>query len=131
MEKYQYRAIHVAVAVVWGKPSKCELCNGKNESKRYEWSNKNHKYSLLKKDWWQLCAKCHRRWDSKKFGKIAWNKGKKGLQKWHNISGIGKKIPWNKDKKENRPEVIEKLKKSHIGKIPWNKGLRYKQNKNR
>lgn len=30
---------------------------------------------------------------------------------------------WNKNKKEIRPEVIEKLRKSHLGQKPWNKGL--------
>lgn len=31
--------------------------------------------------------------------------------------------PWNKGKKETRPEVIERLRKSHKGQEAWNKGL--------
>lgn len=31
-------------------------------------------------------------------------------------------IPWNKGKKEIRPEVIEKLRESHLGQTSWNKG---------
>ncbi len=128
MKKYQYRAIHVAVATVWGKPTKCELCDTK-EAKRYEWSNKNHKYNLIKKEWQQLCSKCHGGWDAKRFGKRAWNKGIKGLKRWHDISGL--KGGWNKGKKETRPKVIEKLSKAHLGKRPWNKDIKYKQKKNR
>lgn len=75
MKKYQYHAIHIAISAVYGKPSKCELCKGKNNSKRFEWSNKDHKYTLNIEDWWQLCATCHRRYDNAKFGKVAWNKG--------------------------------------------------------
>jgi len=33
-------------------------------------------------------------------------------------------IPWNKGKKETRIEVIEKLRKAHLGKVAWNKGLK-------
>ena len=47
-----------------------------------------------------------------------------GRQKWHNNTGL-LKDPWNKGEKETRPEVIDKLKKAHIGKIPWNKGITY------
>lgn len=129
MKKYQYRAIHIAINAVWGKPIKCELCNGKKKSKRFEWSNKNHNYTFNKKEWRQLCAKCHRAYDRKKFGYNVWNKGLEGKQPWHNISGLNK-IPWNKGKKEKRKEVIEKLRKSHIGKIPWNKNRTYKHKRN-
>lgn len=31
------------------------------------------------------------------------------------------KTAWNKGKKETRPEVLEKLRKSHLGQIAWNK----------
>lgn len=104
MKKYQYRAIHTAISAVWGKPNKCELCNGKNKSKRFEWSNKDHKYTLNREDWWQLCASCHRKYDTEKFGKVAWNKGIKGLQDWHNVSGLNNGIPWNKGKKMTKEQ---------------------------
>jgi len=75
MKHYKYRAIHTAIAAVYGKPNACEICKGENKSKRFEWSNKDHKYTLLRKDWQMLCATCHRQWDRKKFGWVAWNKG--------------------------------------------------------
>ena len=121
MKKYQYRAIHVAVATVWGKPTKCELCDTK-KAKRYEWSNKNHKYNLIKKEWQQLCSKCHGAWDAKKFGKRAWNKGVKGLKRWHNCKGLNQGVPWNIGKtKEEYPQLSNSGAKK--GNTPWNKGL--------
>ena len=75
-KQHEYRAIHTAIVAVWGKPKKCEMCNNKRGSKRMEWSNKDHKYTLLREDWWQLCAKCHREYDGKIFHrKPPWNKG--------------------------------------------------------
>jgi hypothetical protein len=99
MKTYQYRAIHTAVRAVWGKPNKCRLCKGRNKSKRYEWSNKDHKYTLTREDWWELCATCHRRWDKEHFGHKVWNKGLIGLQNWHNVKGLNNGKPWNKGKK--------------------------------
>ncbi len=124
-----YRAIHIVIKHFWGKAIKCELCKGKNKSKRYEWSNKNHKYTLNRKEWQQLCATCHRRYDRKKFSYDTWNKGLKGRQKWHNTKGLNK-TAWNKGRKENREEVIKKLRKSHLGKVPWNKNKIYKHKRN-
>jgi len=122
MKQYQYRAIHTAIVAVYGKPDKCELCNNTRGSKRFEWSNKDHKYSLLIKDWWSLCAKCHREWDAKKFGKVAWNKGQKGIKEWHNVSGLNNGTPWNKDKKTGLvPKSAFKK-----GVTPWNKGIKQK-----
>lgn len=75
MTKWQRRAVHTAVAAVWGKASKCEICNGTNKSKRFEWSNTPHTYTLERKDWRELCATCHRRYDRATFGVRTWNKG--------------------------------------------------------
>ncbi len=116
MKKSDYRAIHTAIKAVYGSPRKCELCKGANKSKRFEWSNKNHRYGLKKSDWWELCATCHRQWDRKKFGHKTWNKGIKGRQNWHNTSGF-KGIPWNKGKKTGLvPKSAFKK-----GNKPWNK----------
>ena len=118
MKQYQYRAIHTAIMAVYGKANKCEnkKCNYRNP-KRYEWSNKNHTYKLGRKGWRMLCVSCHRRYDIKKFGKKIWNKGLKGLQKWHNTSGLNTGTPWNKGKKTG---IVPKsaFKK---GCKPWNK----------
>lgn len=73
----RYNSLHTKIRKEWGKASKCELCNEKKGS-RFEWSNKDHKYSENREDWWMLCSKCHREWDAKTFGKKeAWNKGKR------------------------------------------------------
>jgi hypothetical protein len=118
VKKYQYRAIHTAITAVYGKPNKCEnkKCNYKNP-KRFEWSNKNHKYNLIRKEWWMLCVSCHRRFDFIKFGRKVWNRGVRGLQKWHNISGLNNGTPWNKGKKTGLvPRSAFKN-----GNKPWNK----------
>ena len=122
MKKYQYRAIHTAIVAVYGKPLKCELCSGEKKSKRLEWSNKDHKYSLLREDWWELCATCHRQWDRKHFDrKDTWNKGLKGRQIWHNTTGLSKGAPWNKGKKTGLvPKSAFKK-----GMKPWNKKRTY------
>jgi len=41
----------------------------------------------------------------KNLGRVPWNKNKKGVMP----------IPWNKNKKETRIEVLDRLKKSHLG----------------
>lgn len=103
MKKYQYRAIHTAVKAVWGMPSKCELCQGINKSKRYEWSNKDHKYSLDRKDWWELCATCHRRYDREEFDYPE---------------------PWNKGKSIKMNNALDEYRKNNGA---WNKGMRRKR----
>ena len=127
MKQYQYRSIHTAITAVWGNPSKCELCHGKEKSKRFEWSSKTHKYTLERDEWWQLCARCHRIYDREKFGHITWNKGLKGRQPWHNTKGLRTKA-WNKGMKTSS-EVKVKQSRSHMGKIPWNKGIKQKDYK--
>ena len=115
--KWRYRAIHTAVATVWGKASRCEL-KGCKDAKRYEWSNKDHKYSLERQDWWQLCSKCHWAYDRENFGKIVWNRGRIGKQKNHNTSGLLRE-PWNKGKKTG----IVPRSAFKKGNVPHNKPL--------
>jgi hypothetical protein len=58
-------------------------------------------------------------------GRISWMKGKKGLQPWHNISGLNKKggIPWSKGKTGIfSKEVLEKNRQAHLGKPSGMKG---------
>lgn len=122
MKEYQYRAIHIAVATVWGKPISCEICKGKNDSKRYEWSNKEHTYQLNRDDWQMLCATCHRRYDRNKFGHKTWNKGLIGRQSWHNTEGLGQ--AWNKGRTMTKVERSVFRKKYRItraitGKHPY------------
>lgn len=96
-----YGAIHQRVRNRWGKPTRCELCD--DIKPRYEWSNKNHKYNFIRKEWWQLCSTCHRKYDKEKFGRPeAWNKGisvqcNDALVEWTKINA-----PWNKGLKKRR-----------------------------
>ena len=90
---------------LWGKPNKCELCKG-NES-RFEWSNKDHKYTTNKEDWWMLCARCHRKYDRKNNSWDSWNKGESAkdhpaLQKALDMAHEAARgqIAWNRNRKE-------------------------------
>lgn len=72
--KAKYWAKHGWIKKYYGKACVCEksdeTCSG-----RFEWSNKNHKYSRNISDWQQLCSSHHKRYDYKKFKMIPWNKG--------------------------------------------------------
>ncbi len=54
--------IHRRIEKLLGRPSYCEICK-KTDKKKYEWSNKDHKYSLRKEDWQRLCTSCHTKFD--------------------------------------------------------------------
>lgn len=57
-----YKSKHDWVGKAFGKPCKCEQC-GTTVAKRYHWSNKDHLYKRIRKDWQRLCAKCHKIYD--------------------------------------------------------------------
>lgn len=57
-------AIHSWIKRKLGNPMKCDIC-GSTSKKRYDWSNKDHKYSRNKDDWQRLCVSCHRKFDNK------------------------------------------------------------------
>lgn len=57
-------SIHRRIIAMFGQPKYCEHCK-RSDRKTYEWSNKNHKYSLNPKDWQRLCRSCHRKFDYK------------------------------------------------------------------
>lgn len=99
-----YRNLHTKIIKMWGKASKCDLCNT-NETYRYEWSNKDHKYSLIREKWWELCTKCHRKYDHENFPYDPWNKGKHiksndALRKYLDTHGA-----WNKGNRK-RGELV-------------------------
>jgi hypothetical protein len=54
--------VHWRIQKDFGKANHCEHCK-KLGKKKYEWSNKNHKYSLNRKYWQQLCCSCHMIYD--------------------------------------------------------------------
>lgn len=65
-EKFKYKTtyatVHKWVYKINGKATVCEKCRTKN-AKTYEWSNKSGLYKQDLKDWWQLCKRCHHKYD--------------------------------------------------------------------
>jgi hypothetical protein len=57
-----YSGIHFRIKKRLGEPRYCEVCK-KTNKKKYEWSNKDHKYSLKVNDWQRLCSSCHKKYD--------------------------------------------------------------------
>jgi hypothetical protein len=59
-----YSSIHSWVNRNWGKATTCEKCGKTNLSGRsVHWSNRNHKYALVREDWMTLCRPCHAKHD--------------------------------------------------------------------
>jgi hypothetical protein len=58
-----YRALHERIERRFGKAIKCELCGATRRKTRIHWSNRNHQYSLERRDWQQLCCKHHDEYD--------------------------------------------------------------------
>lgn len=59
-----YRAIHVWIQSVLGKPTTCEHCGVTSLSPRhYHWANISRKYKRNTNDWIRLCARCHSAYD--------------------------------------------------------------------
>ena len=63
-EELKYSSIHTKITKNYGTPKYCEICKSTNK-KIYDWSNKDHKYSLKRKDWQRLCRSCHIKYDIK------------------------------------------------------------------
>lgn len=61
-----YVAIHAWIRRHFGTPKICEHC-GKSDidGQKIHWSNKDHKYKRVRKDWQRLCASCHKIYDLK------------------------------------------------------------------
>lgn len=59
-----YFSLHNWIKRKLGKANKCVDCDNKN-AKKYEWSNKDHKYSRNIKDYFSRCVSCHRKYDIK------------------------------------------------------------------
>lgn len=71
-----YVSLHTWVYSNFGKATKCEMPGCKypkvidkgkilDKPSRFEWSNKTGKYDRDRKNWWQLCPSCHRKYDYK------------------------------------------------------------------
>lgn len=60
-ENAGYRAIHIWVQRTFGLAKICERCKS---TVKIEWANRDHKYKRIRRDWMQLCRKCHAAYDS-------------------------------------------------------------------
>jgi len=58
----EYGGIHARIEKQLGIPKYCEHCK-RTDKNKYEWANKDHKYSLAIQDWMRLCTSCHRKYD--------------------------------------------------------------------
>jgi len=58
----KYSAKHSWVRRKLGTPNYCEICK-KTDKKKYEWANKDHKYSREIDDYMRLCTSCHQKYD--------------------------------------------------------------------
>jgi len=57
---------HERVRRNWGKPEKCEFCDS---TRNLEWTNKDHKYNMVRHEWQVLCRKCHMYYDIENNGR--------------------------------------------------------------
>lgn len=64
IEKRKYLENHKWIINKLGNENNCEHCK-RTDRKRYDWSNKDHKYKRLLKDWQRLCRSCHLKYDFK------------------------------------------------------------------
>lgn len=99
-ENCGYTPLHLWIRRELGNANHCEN-DPTHISKKYEWSNIDGKYRRTLNDYRQLCCSCHRKYDNKMNGYVAWNKGKK--------LGFIPKMAFKK------------------GQIPWNKGLHHSE----
>lgn len=61
-----YVALHGWVKRRLGKPNQCEKCGENGSGHRMHWANKSGEYKRDLSDWLRLCAKCHKRYDTKR-----------------------------------------------------------------
>ena len=61
-DKVGYSGLHKWVSRHFGKPKECEKC-GRTGHRIVQWANKTGKYLRERKDWFVLCASCHKLYD--------------------------------------------------------------------
>lgn len=79
-----YTSIHQWLAKHFGKPDHCDLC-GRNkkrgEKRKFEWARRAPGLDRNLQNWWQLCVKCHRRYDNNPIASGAYaNRNRSGRQ---------------------------------------------------
>ena len=60
-----YKALHLRVATVRGKPSRCAACERTDDEYKYEWASLTKDYANVY-DYVRLCVPCHRRFDGRR-----------------------------------------------------------------
>lgn len=70
-----YKAFHLRVATVRGKPKHCEHCGTTNPEKRYEWASISQNYADVY-DYKRLCRRCHMRFDGLDLQLAKYNKAR-------------------------------------------------------
>lgn len=67
-EKRRLILIHNKVRSMWGRACRCDMCHDETKT-LFQWSNKDHKYSMEREDWQMLCPSCHSIYDMNHNGK--------------------------------------------------------------
>ncbi len=135
-----YNSLHWWLRREFGSANKCEhpLCD--KDSIHFQWSLiKGKEYDRNIENFWQLCRKCHFKYDLKEFQKERFDIGRKKAHKSRTgkthsqetrnkiKEALASKFPegrtvWNKGKKGCfSEETIKKMSLAKIGRIPWNK----------
>ncbi len=140
-----YNSLHWWIRKEFGSANKCEHPNCERVSKFFNWSLKSgREYDRDINNFWQLCRKCHFKYDLLPFQKNKFDVGRKKAQsvrvgmkhsqetKSKIKESLKEKFPngritWNKGKIGCFSEQTKKLMSlAKKGKAPWNKGLKLK-----
>ena len=60
-----YKALHLWVERIKGKPKRCEICGTTDPDVKYEWANISREYRRDLSDFFGLCKPCHAKYDKK------------------------------------------------------------------
>lgn len=112
INKPTYSALHSWLRKHFGKAYKCEQLNCLKISQSFQYSLiKDKEYTRNRDNFRMLCASCHVKYDKKIDTNL---KIRKSVVARINIGEYSRThTPWNKGKKENRIDVINKLSLSH------------------
>lgn len=134
LTKKEYLFIHHQLRKLYGKADHCENLNCEKKSTYYEWAlKKDHHYTLNRDDYFQLCHKCHKKYDVTDEMRKNNSKGHKGQIPWikgrHHTEETKEKLraltPYWKGKKRSE-ETKRKQAETMRGRITWNKGKKLK-----
>jgi hypothetical protein len=69
-DRVKYSSLHCWIRENLIKPDECEICSKTYRynplgNQKFNWSNKDHKYRRIKKEWQFLCRSCHMKYDYK------------------------------------------------------------------